>query len=176
MDGLRLPNSDTATIFDDDHYYMGSVLSEHLVTLGKKVTYVTSAGRVADWSEHTGEQYQTHQRLLSLGVTVIVNNTVNAFDGTTVTLECIYSGNKKELDTGVFVPVTSRQTNDTLYKELHSHPEKLKEAGINQLVRIGDCEAPSIIASAIFAGHHIGRTIDAPEASDVPFKRDRALI
>jgi dimethylamine/trimethylamine dehydrogenase len=41
------------------------------------------------------------------------------------------------------------------------------------LRRIGDCEAPAIIAAAIHAGHIYAREMDAPADIDLPMKHER---
>jgi dimethylamine/trimethylamine dehydrogenase len=67
--------------------------------------------------------------------------------------------------------VTARAPVDDLYHEL------LARAGSGPLPftlrRIGDCEAPSIIAAAVHAGHLYARTLDAPEDSDHPLRHER---
>ena len=40
-------------IFDDDHYYMGGVIAEKLVEQGAKVTLVTPAAYVSEWTNNT---------------------------------------------------------------------------------------------------------------------------
>jgi dimethylamine/trimethylamine dehydrogenase len=49
MDGLMAPSP--IVVFDDDHYYLGSVLAEKLRTSGNDVTLVTPAERVAAWTD-----------------------------------------------------------------------------------------------------------------------------
>jgi dimethylamine/trimethylamine dehydrogenase len=41
------------------------------------------------------------------------------------------------------------------------------------LTRIGDCEAPAIIAAAVHAGHRYAQELDAPVDPDLPLKHDR---
>jgi len=162
-------------VFDDDHYYMAAVIAEKLRNEGNEITYVTSAGRVSNWSEFTGEQAQTQARLIELGINIIVSKTVSAFDDKSATLSCVYTDQTMALAADSLVPVTSRLPNEGLYQDLNNDPDALKAAGIKQLVRIGDCEAPNIIAAAIYAGHKIARTIDNPEKEDAPYLRDRVV-
>ena len=65
-------------IYDDDHYYMGSVLAELLVAAGNRVTFVTPANKAAEWSFNTLEQGTIQARLLNLGVDVRVTRAVTA--------------------------------------------------------------------------------------------------
>ncbi|WP_420549706.1 FAD-dependent oxidoreductase [Curvivirga sp.] len=177
MNNKPLPPTGHTVIFDDEHYYMAAVIAERMIELGESdVTLVTSAGRVGDWSEYTGEQFQTQARLIELGVNIIVSHTVSEYHDNTVTLDCVYSGRQQKLAATCFIPVTSRMPNEGLYRDLKDNPDALEKAGITHLSRIGDCDAPRIIAAAVFDGHHIGRTIDDPEKEDVPYLRDRALV
>ena len=69
MDG-KLP-SGHVVIYDDDHYYMGSVLAELLIAKGCRVSFVTPSTKISEWSVNTLEQGQIQRRLLELGVEVI---------------------------------------------------------------------------------------------------------
>ncbi|MCZ6856327.1 MAG: FAD-dependent oxidoreductase, partial [Gammaproteobacteria bacterium] len=54
----RTPNG-RVLVFDDDHYYMGSVLAEALVAEGADVCFVTPENLVSAWGVNSDEQYQT---------------------------------------------------------------------------------------------------------------------
>ena len=64
------------------------------------------------------------------------------------------------------VVVTPRTQNDRLFRALRARPQALREAGIERFDRIGDCDAPGLIAHAVFAGHLLARRFDAPEGRD----------
>ncbi|WP_070988526.1 FAD-dependent oxidoreductase [Halofilum ochraceum] len=157
MDG-DLPTG-PVLIFDDDHYYMASVLAQKLATEGLAVTYVTPASRPAPWLEHTLEQEQTHRTLLQLGVTIVTGHRVAGFDGEAVIAVCEVTGDEQRITARSVVPVTSREPSDILYHNLRARAEELERAGTETLIRAGDCEAPGIIATAIHAGHRIGREL-----------------
>ena len=53
-------------IYDDDHYYMGSVLAELLIQGGCQVSLVTPAPLVAAWSLYTLEQEHIQHRLINI--------------------------------------------------------------------------------------------------------------
>ena len=72
------------------------------------------------------------------------------------------------------VLVTSRQPNDSLWRELVADPEALAAAGIRQVERIGDCRAPATIAAAVHNGHLFARTLQAAYTEDTG--RDRVLV
>jgi len=160
------------TIFDDDHYYMAPVIAVLLATGGAQVTYVTTAGRAAEWSHYTGEQERTQQQLLDLGVGVIVNTAVEAFDGQAVTLGCVYSGRRRQHPASELILVTSREPQDGLYWEL---VDQDAATATPRIQRIGDCRQPALIAHAVFAGHQAARELDEADEGSPP-QRDRSVI
>jgi len=163
-------------IFDDDHYYMGSVIAEKLIELGCQVDFVSTFSEVAAWTHCTVEQERTQARLMNLGVNIIPSHNLKAFDGYKVTIECVYTGREKEMEADALIMVTARIPNDELFHELQSKSEVLSAAGIKSIKRIGDCLAPGIIASAVFSGHRFAREFDEPDPGDVPFKRERSIV
>jgi len=60
MDG-RVP-SGNVVIFDDDHYYMGGVLAELLIQKGARVTLITPAAYVSEWTLNSLEQAEIHKK------------------------------------------------------------------------------------------------------------------
>jgi dimethylamine/trimethylamine dehydrogenase len=159
-------------IFDDDHYYMGSVIAEKLVELGCRVDFVSTYSNVAYWTRHTIEQERIQARLINLGVNIIPSRNLEAFDGNRVALECVYTGSEEERQVDGLVMITARVPNDDLYYGLESQADALSAAGIKSLARIGDCLAPGTIAGAVFSGHRFAREFDEPDPGDVPFKRE----
>ncbi|MFO0993812.1 MAG: FAD-dependent oxidoreductase [Hyphomicrobiales bacterium] len=167
MDGLRPEGP--VIVYDDDRYYMASVIAELLAKEGRTVTYITTEGIVAWWSRNTAEQTRTHMRLAELGVHIIVNRAVTGLDAKGVQTACIYTNAVAHTDCGGLVLVTSREPNDALYHALKDDP------AFASVSAIGDCRAPGIIAQAVYAGHEAGRLLGADEA-DRQFRRDRVLI
>jgi len=47
---------------------------------------------------------------------------------------------------------------------------------IQSVTCIGDCEAPGIIAGAVFSGHRYARELEQPVDPDRPFKFDRVFF
>ena len=160
----RLPEGKTV-LFDDDSYYMGAVLAERLRAAGLPVTLVTPESKAAAWCGYTAEQVRTQRRLLELGVEIVTSHALTAFDGNQATLACGYTGREKRIDAESILLVTARRPNDDLYRAL--------EGRVVSLRRIGDCDAPAIIAAAVYAGHRYARELDEPERdfSHVPFDR-----
>ena len=171
----RLPAGPTL-IYDDDHYYMGSVIAEHLRARDIPVTLVTPQTMVSAWGKHTSEQALIHRRMLEAGVELVTAYGLSAFNGQTATIECIYSGNSKSIDVEAVVTVTMRAPDDTLFRELQQRLESGVEHSPVSLSRIGDCEAPSIIAGAVFAGHRYARELDTEVDPDNRIKYDRVFF
>jgi dimethylamine/trimethylamine dehydrogenase len=153
-------------VFDDDHYYMGSVIAEALRRTGLDVTLVTPDGDVSAWSQSTDEQARAQTRLLELGVTIEVGTVLESLRDDEAVLACAYTGRTRAIPAASAVVVTSRQARDELYHELCDRIE---------ITRVGDCSAPGIIATAVFAGHRYARQMDT-EVGDVPFLRERAVV
>ncbi|MEN8196708.1 MAG: FAD-dependent oxidoreductase, partial [Pseudomonadota bacterium] len=160
----RLPEGKTV-LFDDDHYYMGAVIAERLRAEGSPVTLVTTESKVAAWGAYTAEQVRTQRRLLELGVEIVASHALTAFDGGQATLACVYTGRKQRIVADSVLLVTARRPNDNLYRAL--------EGRVKSLRRVGDCDAPAIIAAAVYAGHRYARELDEPERdfAQVPFDR-----
>jgi dimethylamine/trimethylamine dehydrogenase len=160
LDGLTAQSP--IVVFDDDHYYLGSVLSEKLRASGHDVTIVTPADRVAAWTVNTLEQHAIQRRLLELGVRL----------GDEVVTECTYTACRSTIPASSVVTITSRLPNDELYEALTVQPDALSAAGIVSVNAIGDCLAPGTIAAAVYAGHRYGREFDLPENDHVGFRRE----
>jgi dimethylamine/trimethylamine dehydrogenase len=160
------------TIFDDDHYYMAPVIAVLLARAGARVTYVTTTGSAAEWSHYTGEQERTQGQLLELGVGIHVSTALEAFDGTTVTLGCVYTARRWQQSAAAVVLVTSREPCEELYRELVGEEPPVAAPKIQ---RIGDCRQPALIAHAVFSGHKAARELDEPQEAAFT-NRDRSVI
>jgi dimethylamine/trimethylamine dehydrogenase len=155
----------TVLIYDDDHYYMGSVMAEQLVADGYQVILVTPESIVASWTRYTLEQHIIQSRLLKLGVEIIANHQLQEINEGNVEITCAYSGQTRMVEASSVVMVVSRLPEDSLYQELVADPDRLRKAGIKTVKRIGDCHGPSIIAAAVYEGHRFARELgeDMPE-------------
>ena len=168
--------SGKVVLYDDDHYYMGGVLSELLVQHGAEVTLITPSSNVSDWTANTLEQNAIHRRLASLDVNIVLNRAVSRIrpDGTETV--CRYTGDQLFYKADAVVLVTARQSRDQLWQNLLSREDEWAQAGIQSIRVIGDASAPAPIAWATFAGHRYARELDSnTPASQVPFRRDPAF-
>jgi dimethylamine/trimethylamine dehydrogenase len=174
MDG-RLPAGATV-VFDGDGYYMGSLVAERVIAAGQPVTLVTPQDSVAYWAGMTSERWRIRTRLMKLGVDIVTAQRVTAFDGHEVALQCEYSGGVQTLPASSLVVVGQRVPRDGLYHDLLATEQGVAGTLPFTLKRIGDCEAPAIIAAAINAGHTYARELDAPVDIDQPMRHERVDV
>jgi len=168
----RLPEG-RAMVFDDDHYYMGAVLAEALVAHGVEVCFVTPQNLVSAWGVMTDEQYLTQQRLAQLGVQIVTAHGLDEFDGNKAQLSCLYSDRTRTLEVDAVVLVTARTPLDGLYREISGRLESMDSESAPTLRKIGDCDAPAIIAAAVYAGHRYARELETNVASPVDVRYDK---
>ncbi|KRS12661.1 NADH:flavin oxidoreductase [Roseovarius atlanticus] len=159
-------------IYDDDGFYLGSVLAELAVQTGREVVFVTPEAVVAPWTENTLEQTRIQARLIQLGVTIIPLHEVAEGDGSTLELACVYSDARRQIPCATLVPLTSRVPNDALWSNLKEHEADWDAAGVTAVTRIGDCYCPSTIAAAVHAGHEFARTVTGAQI-DPPRRGER---
>lgn len=166
------PMTGPVILFDDDHYYMGGVLSEKLRAEGLEVVLITPAVDVSHWTHNTMEQHRIQAGLLEMGVTIVTSHNLVSINEREVELACLYTDRRKTLACGSVVMVTARNPRDDLYCELSSRATDLARAGIKSVTRIGDCLAPGTIAAAVYSGHRYARELNEPPATGVPFRRE----
>ena len=165
----RLPDGPTV-IFDDDSFYMGGVIAERVCRENVPVTLVTPENVVSDWCEHTSEQYQVQKHLLELSVRIETAHSLLAYDGREVTICCTHTGRQQSIEANALIMVTARSPRDELYQSLKQRMEGEAQTPFRSLRRIGDCEAPAIIAAAVYAGHRYARELDTEPDPDVPLR------
>ena len=160
-------------IYDDDHYYLGSVLAELLLQRGCHVTLVTPAPLVGYWSQYTLEQALTQRKLMHGGAEIITQHTLKEIHHKECILACLTTGKESQVKAEGVVLVTDRLPNDVLYLSLIP---ALKRCDLESLRVIGDVEAPHIIARAIFSGHLAAREFEKPPTDDTPFRIERVDV
>lgn len=172
MDG-NLPDGPTL-VYDGEGYYMAGVVAERIRAEGHEVTYVTASDSVSSWAGKTSERWRIRSHMMALGIKIETAHSISRFDGSEAILECAYSGAEKSLPVTNIVMVTARIPNDGLYTEL------MAQAGSDglpfTLTKIGDCEAPAIIAAAIYAGHRYAQELDTDVDIDMPLRHDRVDV
>jgi dimethylamine/trimethylamine dehydrogenase len=172
----RLP-AGHVVIYDDDHYYMGSVLAELLVQKGCNVSFLTPSSRVAEWSFNTLEQGTIQARLLTLGVDVRVTRGLVGVEQGCVIAACTYTGRTEAIACDAVVMVTARLPDDALFLDLKARAAEWADHGIVSVKAIGDANAPAAIAWATYAGHRYAEELDAePLGDQLPFRREVAQV
>ena len=172
----RFPTGNV-TLYDDDHYYMGGVLAELLVQKGCRVTLVTTAAYVSEWTNNTLEQAEIHKRLAEMGVDIQLNRGVVSIGKSFVATNCVYTNQTREQEADAVVIVASLSPNDGLYSAMKSRQPEWADAGIKSVKLIGDANAPGPIAWATYAGHNYARTLDGDDIGDaLPFRREVAEL
>ncbi|MEM7440111.1 MAG: FAD-dependent oxidoreductase [Pseudomonadota bacterium] len=171
MDG-NLPSGPTV-VYDEDGYYMGGVIAERLKAAGIDVTLVTPSDSVSQWAGRTSERWRVRTHLMTQGVGIETAKTLTWFDGAAATLTCAYTGQETKYPAENVVMVTSREPQDALY-------HALSQGGDAELpftlARIGDCEAPAIIAAAVYAGHRYAQELEREIDIDLPLRHDRVDV
>ena len=73
------------------------------------------------------------------------------------------------------VLVTTRTPTDGLYREIEAKIESGTTGSdpVPTLHKIGDCDAPAIIAAAVYAGHRYARELGADEDQIHAVRQDR---
>ena len=164
-------------VFNDDHYYMGSVVAELLAGKGYEVLLITPSAYVAEWTLNTLEQTFVHQRLVKNNVDIVLNRAVTAVQSDSVVSACTYSGQTGEHPCDAVVLVTARESEEGLMKELNARAADWKSAGIKTIELLGDAKAPAPIAWAVFSGHRYARELETVKNEIVlPFKRELASL
>ncbi len=133
MDGLLPTNS--VQIYDDDHFYMASVLAEHIALAGLDVSYTTAQPVVSGWTDFTLEQDRIIARLNALNVPMHVNTPFS------------------NLQSGTVLHVGHRAPNDGLFGETRDL------LGEENVTLCGDALVPGTIQASVHSGHRIARQL-----------------
>jgi dimethylamine/trimethylamine dehydrogenase len=161
----RDPEAGPVIIWDDDHYYMGGVLAELCRYAGHEVVLVTTAATVSAWTANTLEAMPIARRMARMGVEVLPYTSVSGFDGGSVKLTSVLTGDQAERAAAALITITGRLPVDSLFEALR---DRWREAGIASVMRVGDCWAPGTIQQAVYSGHKWARELDEPPEVLIP--------
>lgn len=159
-------------LFDDDYFYIGSVLAERLRAAGREVIFVTPDDAVASWSAYTQEFRHIQRRLRELDVRIVTAHNLVAADRAGATVACVYTGREQRIACASVLTITARLPQDALHQSLLLRQSQWADAGIETVTSIGDCLAPGLIAHAVYSGHRHAQELDGPPPEDVPFRRN----
>ena len=171
----RLPNG-RVVVFDDDYYYMGPVLAEMLQKAGCQVTFVTTDNMACSFGRFTTEQPSVQRSLLEAGVEMVFSKNLESYDGVEVGLSCAYTERESVMKADAVVMVTARLPTDDLYYDLQGLMEDGKAGPTKSIVRIGDCEAPAPIASAVYSGRRYALELDDNSGINYSLRRDANFV
>jgi dimethylamine/trimethylamine dehydrogenase len=179
VEGKAVPG-DRVIVFDNDGYFMGVSLAERLALEGKQVTIMTPMGHIAPYMHFTLEAPNMHRKLHKLGVEIVPYHMATKIEAGGITASHVYDeeGHERSFDADAVVLVTQRRSDEALFRELKDTVglDALRAEGVEALYRIGDCEAPRLIADAIFSAHRLAREIDSQNPEEpLPFKRERRV-
>ena len=112
-----------------------------------------------------------------VGVALLPNTTLLTVEAGQVLLRDTLQRREVGLPADGVVKVTARLPEDGLYHELLQTLDGAPDDSIRTLRRVGDCQAPGIIATAVYEGHRYAREFGAEiDAGAVPFRRERLVI
>jgi dimethylamine/trimethylamine dehydrogenase len=140
---------------------MGGVLAELLAGEGYSVELVTPAAHVSEWTANTMELGKIRRRLMSVGVQVTLNRTLERIGPRMVTTQCVFTGQAREHRADAVVLVTSRVPQDALHRELIEKEPEWADAGVRGVHLVGDSLAPSTIAAAVWSGRSLAERLEA---------------
>ncbi|MEM7547924.1 MAG: FAD-dependent oxidoreductase [Pseudomonadota bacterium] len=157
-------------LYDDDHFYMGSVMAEALVKQGCAVTIITPAPHFAGFSQFTLEIRHIHKRMAELGVTILPQTALTAVAPGAAQVEGVFGTDARTIPCDAVMIVAGQTPENGLFRDL--------SAGTSgqRFVAIGDCQAPATIASAVFAGHKFARDLGLADPDVVPFLREDVAL
>ena len=155
MDGIAIVGR--VVVFDDDHYYMGSVIAEKLAIDGCQVTLVTPAAELGTYGKFTLEFTHVMGRMLELGIEVVVSHNLNRIDDGSVHISHLWTDALRVFEDASVVMVTMKDPVSAIYDELQDRQPECADAGIRSVSKIGDCVAPGPIAMAVHDGHRWAR-------------------
>ncbi len=163
--------SGNVVVFDDDHYYMGSLIAEHLADSGCSVTLVTPAPMISGWAEHTLEQPFVHKRLLEKGVTVTTDHGIGEIRSDSCSLACVHTRARTDVSADAVVLVTARQPERALHDSIQNALAS-GNSSFRTLELIGDCLAPGTVAAAVYLGHLAARCLEGESWDAGLYKRE----
>lgn len=180
-------------IVNYDPYYMAPSLAEKFARAGHEVTVATVCALGA-YMDYTLEGANMQRLIHELGIKVLGETGCSKVEPGRVELFNIWGeGYKRQYkgtgqlprkandthqwhDCDTVILVTSRRSEDKLYRELKARKSEWAKNGITDVFVIGDAEAPRIIADATFDGHRLAREIeDADPQHQKPYKREQKI-
>jgi dimethylamine/trimethylamine dehydrogenase len=186
-------------VLDGDGYFTAISIAEALADRGARVTIVSQFDKIAPLTDVTLEGPNLHRMMREKGISRRAAHWVEGFeilnDGVRALAFDVYrdgasrvsepetgapprrAGTAVEpLDCDSVILVTSRRSNDALYRALAARKSEWSEHGVAGIYQAGDCYAPRYLADAIFDGHRIAREFESPDPQrPLAAARERAI-
>lgn len=164
-------------VLENEAYFMGASVAQKLAGEGHEVQLVTQAGDIANYMEYTLEAPMLHRDLHRLNVGIHTYTMLDKIEpGVCHAYNVWNPAHKEQFEVDTVVLCTARMSDDELYRQLKSDPDRLQQEGIEAVYVIGDASAPRMIVDSIFDGHRLAREIDSPHPEmPLPFIRERRL-
>jgi dimethylamine/trimethylamine dehydrogenase len=193
MAGKEVPGNHVF-VLDADGHFTAIALAEMMADQGKQVTYVTCMAEISEYGVFTLDVFNNKRMLQEKNIAHHRDTWVESLTASSITLFNIYrqgpdlhdpvtgqsprnqSTEKMELPCDAVILVTSRASNDALYRELKARRGEWAGQDIQDVFRIGDCHAPRQALNAIFDGHRLAREFDSPHPQyPLPWIRERQV-
>ena len=193
MAGKEVPGNHVF-VLDAAGHFTAIALAEMMADQGKQVTYVTCMAEISEYGVFTLDVFNNKRMLQEKNIAHHRDTWVESLTASSITLFNIYrqgpdlhnpvtgqsprnqSTKKMELPCDAIILVTSRASNDALYRELKARRGEWAGQDIQDVFRIGDCHAPRQALNAIFDGHRLAREFDSPHPQyPLPWIRERQV-
>ena len=105
---------------------------------------------------------------------IVTNRILEGVEEGRARVACVFTGRETTISADWVLPLTRREPNDALYRDLLAGRQA---STLRSLHRVGDCEAPGIIASAVYSGYRVAREMEGrggPRADEV--RRERSHV
>lgn len=163
IEGKRPPGKRVA-VYDSDGDYMAPALAQKLAAEGYEVEILTPYTVVSPFSDERSDGPFLREQLHEAGIAQrLSSEIVEISEGRVKVVEGPAEPRELELD-GV-VLVNQRLSDETLYTELVSDPERLRRHEVRAVYRIGDCLAPRDVGDVVYDAHRLAREIEEEDPS-----------
>jgi len=140
--------------------------------IGCEVSFVCTDNMACSFELFTTEQPSVQRSLMQAGVNLKFSQNLESYDGDNVELSCMYTERESILKADAVVMVTARLPTDELYYDLLRLMEAGQAGDTQSIRRIGDCEAPAPIASAVYSGRRYALELDDNSGINYSLRRD----
>ncbi len=189
---------DRVVVLDYEGYFTGVSMAELMADQGKQVTIVTNWDTVALHCIYTEEIHDIRRMMHEKKIAQFPLHLAERFETgnqSKLTIFYVYRDGyvrtltpKKgeyarragtevtELDCDTLILCTERRSNDRLFRALKDRKDEWGHQEIDAVYRVGDCDAPRLIANCIFDGHRLAREFESDDPQNPkPWIRERQV-